>query len=286
MRGQRLDDLEIELVLPVPAADRAAGQRRVRLGDHPLGVEELDDAEAVALRAGAHRVVEREQARLEFLQRVGADRAGELGREQVLGAAVHLERHGPPLGVAQRRLEGFGQALTHVVAHLEAIDHDIDGVLLRLGQLGYGVDFINRAVDPHAGETLGAQFGKEVELLALAVGDHRRQDHQPGFGRQGEHGIDHLRHRLRLERLVVLRAVRRAGAGEQQAQVIVDLGDGADGRARVVRGRLLLDGNRRRQALDQVDVGLLHQLQKLPGVGRQRFDVAPLTLCIQGVERE
>ncbi len=204
----------------------------------------------------------------------------------MLLAAVHLQRDGPALGMAQRRFERFGQALAHVVAHLQAVDDDIDVVLLRLGQLRHGVDLINGAIDPHPRKTLGAQFGEQVELLALAVGHHRREDHQLGFGRQGQHVIDHLRHRLRLQRLVVLRAIRRAGAGEKQAQVIVDFGDGADRRPRVVRGRLLFDGNRRRQALDQVNIRLLHQLQKLPGVGRQRFDITPLALGVQGVEGE
>jgi hypothetical protein len=59
--------------------------------------------------------------------------------------------------------------------------------------------------------------------------------------------VDHLRDGLRFERLLVFGAVRRAGAGEEQAQVVVDLGDRADGRARVVAGRLLLDRNRRRK---------------------------------------
>jgi hypothetical protein len=81
-------------------------------------------------------------------------------------------------------------------------------------------------------------------------------------------------------------AVRIADAREQQAQVVVDLGDRADGRARVVRRRLLLDRDRRRQPFDQIDVGLFHQLQELPRVGRQRLDVAALPLRIQRVERE
>jgi hypothetical protein len=41
-----------------------------------------------------------------------------------------------------------------------------------------------------------------------------------------------------------------------------------------------------RQAFDQVDIGLFHQLQELPGVGRQRFDVAALALGVQGVKGE
>ena len=101
-----------------------------------------------------------------------------------------------------------------------------------------------------------------------------------------QHVVDHLRDALRRERDAVLRAVRIADAREQQAQVVVDLGDGADGRARVVAGRLLLDRDRRRQALDQVDVGLFHQLQELPRVGRQRLDVAALAFGVERVEGE
>ena len=53
-----------------------------------------------------------------------------------------------------------------------------------------------------------------------------------------------------------------------------------------MRGRLLLDGNGRGQALDAVDVGLVHHLQELPRIGRQRFDVASLPFGIQRIERQ
>ena len=86
--------------------------------------------------------------------------------------------------------------------------------------------------------------------------------------------------------MLMLGAVRIADAREEQAQVVVDLGDRADGRARVVARRLLLDRDRRRQALDQVDVGLFHELQELPRVGRQRLDVAALAFGVERVERE
>ena len=84
----------------------------------------------------------------------------------------------------------------------------------------------------------------------------------------------------------VVGAIRLADPREKQAQVIVDLGDGADGRARVVRRRLLLDRDRRRQAFDQIDVGLFHQLQELPRVGRERLDVAALAFRVERVEGE
>ena len=82
------------------------------------------------------------------------------------------------------------------------------------------------------------------------------------------------------------RAVRLADARPQQAQVVVDLGHGADRRARVARGRLLVDRDRRREPLDRVHVRLVHLAEELARVGRQRLDVAPLALRVDRVERE
>ena len=80
------------------------------------------------------------------------------------------------------------------------------------------------------------------------------------------------------------RAVRPPDARVEQAQVVVDLGDRADGRARVARGRLLVDRDRRREPVDRIDVRLLHHLQELARVGRERFDVAALALGVDRVE--
>ncbi len=75
---QRLDQLEIVGVAPIPAAHRAAGERQMRIGDDFRRIEEILGAEAVAGRACADRAVEGEQARLEFAQGIVADGAGEL----------------------------------------------------------------------------------------------------------------------------------------------------------------------------------------------------------------
>ncbi len=78
--------------------------------------------------------------------------------------------------------------------------------------------------------------------------------------------------------------MRDADAGEEQAQVIVDLGDGADGRARVVGGALLVDRNGRGETFDVVHIRFLHLAEELAGVGRERLDVAALALGKDGVE--
>ena len=284
MRAEAGEHLEIELVAPVPALDGATGQRQARVGHHTARVEEGHRTQAIAFRAGADRVVEGEQARFQFGDRVAADGAGELGREQVFLVAVEFHGQRAPVGVPQRRLEGLGQALLGVGAHLEAVYHDIHAVFAVLGQFGQRVDLVHAAIDPHAHEPLRAQLFHEVVLFALAAGHHRREDHQPRVLGQRHDVIDHLRHRLRLERQLVFGAAGRADPRIQEAQVVVDLGDGAHGGARVVAGGFLLDGNGRRQALDEVHVGLLHQLQELARVGGQRFDVTALAFGIQRVE--
>ena len=81
-------------------------------------------------------------------------------------------------------------------------------------------------------------------------------------------------------------AVRRADRGVEQAQVVVDLGDGADGGARAAAGGLLLDGDGGAEAFDGVHVGPLDLVEKLARVGREGFDIAALALGVDGVEGE
>ena len=81
---QRLNQLEVIGIAPVPAAHRAAGKRQMRVCNHLAGVEELLRAESVAARAGADRAVERKQTRLELGERIIADRAGKLVGEDEL----------------------------------------------------------------------------------------------------------------------------------------------------------------------------------------------------------
>ena len=279
---------EVVAVAPVPALDGAAGQAQRGKGHHALGIEGLRAAQAVAARAGAHGRVEREQARLQLGQRIAAQRAGELGAEEVFLAAVHLQGDHAAAGVgatrAQGGLETLGQALLGVGTHLEAVDHHVDVVALVLLQRGQGMGLVDLAVDAKAHIALGLHLREQLGELSLLVARQRPQHHEARVLGQGQGRIHHLADGLGLQRQVVVGAVGRAGACEQQAQVVVDLGHRAHGGARVVAGGLLLDADGGRQALDQVHIGLVQPPQELARIGRQALHIAALALGVQGVE--
>ncbi len=258
------------------------------MAHHARRVEHLGDAQAIASWTGAHRRVEREQARLEFRQRVVADWAGIARGQQLFGRLriVHVCQDHKSIAQPQSGFERFGQALLDVVARTETVDHHFDGVLLAQGQRRYGVEVVDRAVDTGAHETLRAQLVEHLHMLALALADHRRQQHEALLGIERQCRIDHLAHRLRFQRNAMVGTTRRTHARVEQAQVVVHLGNRAHGGARVVRGGLLFDRNRRRQTFDVVHVRLFHHRQKLPGVSRERFDIPALAFRVDGVERQ
>ena len=80
--------------------------------------------------------------------------------------------------------------------------------------------------------------------------------------------------------------MRFADAREEQAEIVVNFGRRANRGARVAAQALLLDGNRGGQAFDGFHVRLVHLLQKLPRISRQRLDVAALAFGVNRVERE
>ena len=200
--------------------------------------------------------------------------------------AVHHQHLGGPAGQLQRRLDGLGQALAHVGPADQAVHHDLDRVHLVAGQVDVSPvgELEGDAVDAHAGEALLGEVVEEGAVLALAAPHHGGHDLEAGPLGELEHPVDDLLGGLARHGPPADRAVGMADAGIQKAQVVVDLGDGPDGRAGVARGRLLVDGDGGRQALDEIDVGLVHLPQELAGVGRQRFDVAALALGIDRVE--
>ena len=178
------------------------------------------------------------------------------------------------------------EAGLEALADDEAIDHHLDVVLVLLVERGGVLDLVGLAVDAHAAEAGALPFGELLAIFALAAAHDGGEQQEAGAFGQRHDPVDHLADRLGGDRKTRGGRIGHADARPEQAHIIVDLGDGGDGRARVAAGGLLLDRDGGRQALDMVDVGLLHQLEELAGIGRQALDIAALALGIDGVEGE
>ena len=237
------------LEVGVPGDDRAVGQGPFLVGHDQLGVHLLAKTQARAIRAGAVGCVEGEGARLDLVESkrviVGT---GTLFRKtaaalRVLRVHIHAVDDDQAIGQAQRGLDGVGEALTHTVAHDEAIDNDLDRVLELLLQLRGVLQAHGLAVDDRARVALGAQLVDEVLVFALTATHDRGENLEARALVHGAHAVDDLLGCLCLDARPALGAVCDAGTRVEQTQVVVDLRDRADGRARVARGGLLVDGD-------------------------------------------
>ena len=301
-----------------PRRDRPFADRQRRVGDHQLGVDLHHRAEAGAAVAGPVGRVEGEHPRLELDQRrsvLGAGEALGVGEQRArLGTSPgricpegarcpsrrsrgprplrrprrpcpsRRSRSPPGRRPLHRRLDRVGQPLAQVVAHHEPVHDHRDVVLVALVEHDRLVQHAHPVVDLDPREAVRPQLVEQLPVLALAAPHDRGEHHEAGALAQLHHLVHDLLGRLAHDRAPADRAVGLAHAGPQQAQVVVDLGHRADRRAGVAGGGLLVDRDRRRESLDRVHVGLVHLPQELAGIGRQRLDVAPLALGVDGVE--
>ena len=306
------DPAEVLAPEPGPGGDGPAGDRQLVVAHDQLRVDLEAGPEPVAPLAGAVGGVEGEVAGRQLVEGQAAGGAGEVlgegeglaldtafggeatvlcgGHPRTPGILGHDLDLGHPFGQPQRRLQRVGQAALDTRPAHEPVDDHLDGVLLVPRQAGASnlcsSELEDLAVDPGPGVALLPEVGQQRLVLALAAPHHRRQHLEPCPLGQLQHPVDDLLGGLAGDLLAALGAVGHPDPGVEQAQVVVDLGDRPDRGPGVARRRLLVDRDRRGEALDEVDVGLVHLAQELPGVGRQRLDVAPLALGVDGVERQ
>ncbi len=163
------------------------------------------------------------------------------------GLGVHDLDLCDPFGEIEGRLHRLGQPSVDAVLEHEAVDDHLDGVLL----VAFEVELVDvgqldlLAVDDRSAEPLPGEVFQQRVVGALAATHDGRQDLEPGAGLELQDPVDDLLGRLTNQTLTCLGVVRHADPSEQQAQVVVDLGDGPDCRARVPRRSLLVDRDRR-----------------------------------------
>ena len=181
-----------------------------------------------------------------------------------------------------------GSLLVRIIRRLleqNAVDDGFDGVVLALVEGRRLGEVDDLAIDAGA-KALLIKLIEQILKLTLAASDDGRHDRDALAGAELQDALDDLLGGLAGDGAAAVGAVRRADRGVEQAQVVVDLGDGADGGAWAAAGGLLLDGDGGAKAFDGVDVGALDLVEELAGVGRERFDIAALALGVDGVEGE
>ena len=242
------------------------------------------DAQAGAGRAGAVRIVEREQSWGDFLQGDAAVRAGIiLGKGQLFPPVVEFGGQ-QSAGKAEGRFGRVGHAAPRAFPHGDAVDDDFNRVLFVFIQRDLVPEVIHQSVHSRAHITGALRILQDLPVFPLLPADDGCQQRKPGSLRQNHQAVNHLVDSLLPDFAAAVRAVRNADARIQQAQIVVNLGYRAHGRTRILRGCLLVDGNRRGKPVDGIDIGLVHLAEEHPRIGAQAFHIAPLPLGIHGVE--
>ncbi len=278
-----------------PRRNRTLPQTQTLVGNHQIRVGKRLNPKPVTGRTCSPRAVERKQPRLNLLNHEARNRTGKTLRKQKPpighspfalaasgGGRVFNRRQ--PAAQLQRRLKRIRQTLRLIPPQNDPVNHNINIVLDVLVQRRRSFQFVIFAVHLDPLKPLLEKLAERAAILPLAPAHSRREQMKPAPLRQRRHPVNHFAHGLALNRQAGRRRIGNPGAREEQAHIVVNLGDRPDRRARIARGRLLLNRNRRRQALDPVDIGLGAALQKLAGIGRQTLDIAALALGIDRVE--
>ena len=254
--------------LGAPRLDGALREAFAAVRDNQVQVDVDGAPEALAEPAGAQRAVEGKQVGHRVAVGQVARRAMQVLAE-VQRLALRQVYRDPPLAEAQGLFERVQQAGTAVRLQGQAVDHHLDACP---GPRSGEAQPLQLQAQRLGGASVDALVGKADRGGLSAVPVQQRRHDAAG--------------RAALHRLVALPAVQLPHLGEQQPHVVGQLGHGADRGAGVLHRVALVDGNGRRDALDVLDLRLVHAFQKLPRVGRKALDVAPLPLGVQRVERQ
>ena len=265
-----------------PRLDDAVGDGLGRVRDHQVEVEVDGAAESVAGLAGPQRAVEGKEIGLRLGVGQAAGGAVEAVAEALPAPAVlHVVEVQPPLAELKGLLQGVRDPLTCGLAVRETVDHDV-------GDLpGRGVErfqFHQAAVPQEPVESRLQQSSPDVFPWQRRRHGHRKGQDPPHPLTPGLELPHDGWGAVLGDDLVAAGAVKDADLGEQQLQVVVQLGHGADRRPGGLHRAGLVDGDGGRDVLDGVDVRLLHAIEKLPGVRREALDVPALTFRVEDVE--
>ena len=182
--------------------------------------------------------------------------------------------------------EGRFDAFLAARLEREAIDDNLDAVVLTAVEGDFLVERVQHAVDAGANEALARELFQVLFIFAFSAAHDGREDHDSLALRNGEDLLQDLLGALARDLDAAGGAMGNADGGIEDAQVIVDFGDGADGGARAAVGGFLFDGDSGAEAVDGIHFGAFHLIEELARVGGECFHVAALSFGVDGIEGE
>ena len=279
------------LASPANHSSFVHGQGTVR--DDQLFVDTDNLAESLASRTSPDRRVERKHLVGRFLK---GDAVGfKLGaeREKLRTSVGRVEaEHARPVAFVHGGFGRVGQSADAclVMVGRHAVDEQIDiGFLgfpfrLQLHQVIFNAhDF---PVHFHPGKPL---LHVDVQLFhegASFAGDEGSQHRESGSLRKFQHALHDVFGAVFLDQLTAHGRIGLADTGKEQSQVFIDFGRSTHGRTWIAAGYLLLNGNGGWNPLDEIAFRLAHTSQKLTGIGRQAFHIAPLSFGVKRIESQ
>jgi len=237
---------------------QSAIEQRLRpVGDHLRRIEIVAVSEAVALGTRSIHTVEGERARLQLRYADAAIRASELFGVKLLIAADHGHLHQASSQLHRQAYRHF-EAMLDARLHQQPVNHHFDGVVLALIEVEVVIQIHQLAVDAGAGIAVLEQRLHLFLEFAFASADDRRQHHYTILRRERHHALHDLLGRLAADGASAFGTMGNADGSEQEAKIVVDLGDGAHGRARAAAGGLLLDRDGWAKSINCINIRAFH----------------------------
>src|SRR5579871_5060696 len=185
-----------------------------------------------------------------------------------------------------RQADGHLKPMLNARLDQKPVDYNLDCVILPFIKVYLVIQVHEFAVNPRSRIPVLDQRLHFLLELALAPPDDRGHHHDTVFRRKRHDLLDNLVSGLSADRSSALGTMRHSDRSEEQAKVIVDLGDRSDSRSGAAASSLLLDRDGRAKSIDCIDIRTFHLIQKLPRIGRQSLNIASLALGINRVKSQ
>ena len=197
---------------------------------------------------------------------------------------LQVEHHQQSVALSHGRSHTALQSAVVLVLHFELVDDHLHIVGAVAVELHSGQCFAHLAIDAHIEIALLAHLLKELLIMPFTPPHQRCQQVNLATRIVVEDEVEDLLFAVLHHLLAREIGVGLAGTCIEQAEEVIDFGSGPHGRAGILVGSLLLNGDNGAKPLNLIHIGSLQVAQEVARVGREGLNIASLSLGIEGIE--